>query len=360
MVISLHTQFENSFTNIPCTTSREGIDYRLSLVPLEINLKNTINILSRTHPSGNTVMGSGYSLFPLDAASVIGLDRAKSSHSITKIVLFHRTDRIAHFYTRLKPIVIESEDRLEAARKIEELVRRHKDIYFPEKCPCNRSTCSGDLTETIIERFKLSISENISWLSSPSRYDKIRSIITSGQLAVIQTDFTDKTHTLSFIDTLEKTNSTISSMYIGSDRDIIENEGELELFRDNITSIVSPDTLIISTKRRCIYRFQTFPKQIYMRKEYPLQGIIKKPEELFPDSISEAETLKEYLDSIKDTPIEKLINTDQVTLHELIKLLKFIKKNPYPKPKPDIRKPSSLTFKAFDLDSVFQTKQQKI
>lgn len=109
-----------SYLQVP-EFSKESFPDRLYLITNEQDRLKTLQTLAEVQSYGNTFLGTS-GLFNLNAASV--------KQNIEYIVIFDRSDVVRIFWEKLSEIILESNDRTEAERKIIQMVEENNKLFF--------------------------------------------------------------------------------------------------------------------------------------------------------------------------------------------------------------------------------------
>jgi hypothetical protein len=280
--------FAARFQHLPNCKSVEGLAYDPVLSPLESGIADSLNFFSNSPVIGNTWVGFA-NFFSFDAVSVRGaaaLDQT-FDFGIEKVLLIHRTNVVASLWTEILDSIHKSPTRTEAYEKIISYIDKNRSTLFCHHCDCGRSSCPGDLTSVKLGRLAKQIHMNISWLSTDDRYAVIKKLVDDGNVAVLQADLSLLTTVRRIKKILEDSGSKIDTLYIGSDRDLYEDENKLPNFRKNIcTYFMSDNPNLVTTQTRTFSRVVNTPRQFIFKslKQTTSPFSSFPPKCFFPDS----------------------------------------------------------------------------
>ena len=280
--------FAARFQHYPSCKSVEGLSYDPILSPLESGVADSLDFFSNSPVIGDTWVGFA-NFFSFDAVSVRGttaLDPV-SDYSIQKVLLIHRTNTVASLWTEILDSIHKSPTRTEAYEKIISYIDKNRDTLFCHHCNCGGSSCPGDLSSVKLGRLAKQIQMNISWLSTDDRYAVIKNLVDKGNVAVLQADLSLLTTVRRIKKTLEDSGSKIDTLYIGSDRDLYEDEKKLPTFRRNVcTYFMSDNPNLVTTETRTLSRLVNTPRQLIFKSlkqtKSPFSSF--QPKCFFPDS----------------------------------------------------------------------------
>lgn len=143
--------FKSIFKTIQTNLSHNTLIHRVFVTSNEINYKETLEALKGEPIRGNTsIYTSG--LFSLDLAAC---ERAKSDIQLENIIILDYAPVVRDFWLEIEDILQEIEERNVAKELIKDLIRRKKEIYFPQY--------SSQISQDSIDFIEQSINQGLSF-----------------------------------------------------------------------------------------------------------------------------------------------------------------------------------------------------
>lgn len=254
-VVSSATEpvFSQAFDCIPdCFPSNE----KIYLTTNERNQEKTLALAKSEPLVGNTLLAvSGF--FGLNVASVRA-DRYDGS-TLDYIVMIDRSFRIQKLWKEIQEIVLQSSLNTEALSRIKKVLVDKADKFWPS-CFCDKPGCEAksksyaiEYANSYIEDLEKEVLTEVSWLSSQTKFLKIKHIFDKRHFIFKRLDFFDKKNMQLLSKTFKHLRLTLDTSYLSNIREYAEISHQLTNFRESIAELrlsMTDKTLIIDTEPR--------------------------------------------------------------------------------------------------------------
>lgn len=239
--------FSQLQTVIPKCAGVNDFRHRVFLVTNELANEETIDILARQKIAGNAIMGvSGF--FTLNLASVRGT-RAEGNETIEYLILFDRSLRVEHFWAHMKPIIQNSNTRIQLLTSMARLLTENQNDYY-DGYFTNDPIAPQTIRLSQYRSLDKEIANGNSWLSDDIKFARIKKIFDQNHFLFLRLDLSDPKSFKCLKNELTQRNINLDTIYISNILEYMKTTDSVRKCAESVMEVIHPQTLIIDTIER--------------------------------------------------------------------------------------------------------------
>lgn len=181
----------------------------------------------------------------LGTSCLSSLNLFSHRENITAIYIVDVSEKVMRFWEKLIPILKNNSDKDKTLNEIKNLITTNKQSYFAARAENNiknslKHTSVQAVFENTLDVLHYEYAHNLSFLSTPIRYERIHVIAKNGNIRLIRADLRNPAHTTLLVEHLKENrfDTVYASNIIDSFQE--ENKKTVQLFFSQIRKLNQP------------------------------------------------------------------------------------------------------------------------
>lgn len=224
-------------------------DENIYLTTNETEQPKTLAIMRNEKLVGNTLLAVS-SFFGLNVAAIRGEEHGQT---LDYLIIIDRSIRVQNLWQEIQKIILRFSRREEALEAIKSTLLEQAENFWPS-CKCPHTDCLETAkikAVSYIKDLEAEIVSGVSWLSSQTKYAKIKHIFDKGHFVFKRINLFDTINVSILSQTIKKLGLVLDTAYLV--REYAENRDCLPKYQDSMAQLrqtMTDETLIIDTEPR--------------------------------------------------------------------------------------------------------------
>ncbi len=220
------------FEHTPTCTGFDDFDHKPMVTTNEINSGSIIGEMGTKAPQGNLMVAvSGF--FALNIFAV--------RQNLDYLLLLDRGTKVHHFWQETKRIIENTDDHSQACESLMNMIERNQEYYYS-----GHSQYSPEFIKNIIiQDLAREVLNGTSWLSTQSKYWRIKTLFHLNRIEFKQVDLCNPTPLKWITTAINISGLSVDIIYLSNVQEYAAKEKKLTLFYKSLKPLIAPATWII-------------------------------------------------------------------------------------------------------------------